>query len=124
MQIDTENYLTIDQVAAAMGTNRRSVYRALARATAEGKETFVTLFGRSLLPRERLAILKSYYFPYYSEAHQAKVKEWGAAGGATKAANRRAAGIPPKASKAPAPAGVKRGRGRPRKNPLPADPTT
>jgi hypothetical protein len=96
----------------------------MARATAEGKETFVTLFGRSLLPRENLAVIKSYYFPYYSEAHQAKVKEWGAAGGATKAATRAAAGIKPKPPKAPSPDGVKRGRGRPRKNPLPVEKST
>lgn len=124
MNIDTENYLTISQVAEAMGANKRAVYRAMARATAEGKETFVLLFGRSLLPRENLAVLRSYYFPYYSEAHQSRVKKWGAAGGARKAANRAAAGIEPKPPKAPPSDGVKRGRSRPRTNPLPADPTT
>ena len=124
MQIDTENYLTAAQAAEELGACKRAVYRAMARATEDGKETFVKIFGRSLLPRNRLDVLKAYYYPPYSEAHQANVKKWGAAGGSTKAANRRAAGIPPKAPKAPAPAGVKRGRGRPRKNPLPADPTT
>jgi len=123
MKIDTENYLTAAQVAEELGACKRAVYRAMARANEDGKETFVRIFGRSLLPRNRLDILKAYYYPPYSEAHQAKVKEWGAAGGATKAANRAAAGIQPKPPKAPAVAGVKR-RGRPRKNPLPVEPTT
>ncbi len=121
MKIDTENYLTATQAAEALGASKRAVYRAMARATDDGQETFVTIFGRSLLPRDRLDVLKAYYYPCYSEAHQAKVKEWGAAGGATKAANRLAAGLPaksPKVPKPPAPPtpdGIKRGRGRPRK---------
>lgn len=88
MKIDTENYLTATQVAEELGASKRAVYRAMARATEDGKETFVTLFGRSLLPRSRLAVLKAYYYPPYSEAHQANVKKWGAAGGSAKRDNR------------------------------------
>lgn len=89
MKLDTNDYLTAAQVAEALGTNKRAVYRASARAIAEGHETFVTILGRSLLHKSRVALLKQFYYPYYSEAHQKKVKEWGAAGGATKHANRR-----------------------------------
>lgn len=88
MKIDTENYLTAAQAAEELGACKRAVYRAMARATEDGKETFVKIFGRSLLPRSRLAVLKAYYYPPYSEAHQAKVKEWGASGGSTKRDNR------------------------------------
>ena len=88
MKIDTENYLTAAQAAEELGACKRAVYRAMARATEDGKETFVKIFGRSLLPRNRLAVLKAYYYPPYSEAHQAKVKEWGASGGSTKRDNR------------------------------------
>lgn len=88
MKIDTENYLTAAQVAEELGACKRAVYRAMARATEDGKETFVRIFGRSLLPRSRIVVLKAYYFPPYSEAHQANVKKWGASGGSKKRDNR------------------------------------
>jgi len=123
MQINTEDYLTAQEAAVAMKTNKRAVWRARARANAAGKETFVLLFGRTLLPRSRLPVLRSYYFPgkgAYQKANKAKVKAWAAAGGVAKAVSRAAAGIVRKAPiarpLAPAlPEGVKRGRGRPRK---------
>jgi hypothetical protein len=116
VNIDTEDYLTAQQAADAMKTNKRAVWRARARASADGKETFVLLFGRTLLPRNRLPVLRSYYFPRSGEYHRknkAKVKAWAASGGRAKAAKTE-----PKSPKvlAPPPAeGVKRGRGRPRK---------
>jgi hypothetical protein len=88
MKIDTENYLTAAQAAAELGASKRAIYRAMARAAEDGKETFQTIFGRSLIPRNKLDVLKSYYYPPYSEAHQAKVREWGASGGSTKRDNR------------------------------------
>jgi hypothetical protein len=116
MKINTDDYLTAQQAADAMKTNKRAVWRARARAEKDGKETFVLIFGRTLLPRNRLPVLRSYYFPgkgAYQKANKAKVKAWAASGGRAKAAKTE-----PKAPKVLAPPlaeGVKRGRGRPRK---------
>ncbi len=110
MKIDPNDYLTAAQAAEELGASKRAVYRAMARATEDGKETFVTIFGRSLLPRNRLDVLKAYYYPPYSEAHQANVKKWGASGGAAKRDNRlrRGKSVPTTSSHA---ASGKRGRG-------------
>jgi excisionase family DNA binding protein len=88
-KIDTSQYLTIDEAAEAVGCNRRALYRAMHRA---GIDTVTTLlFGKRLVPRDKLDAIKANYFPYYSETHQAMVKTWGAAGGSAKAANRKKA---------------------------------
>jgi biotin operon repressor len=98
MKIDTDDYLTVEQVAERLGTNRRGVYRAIKRAREAGHEVTVNILGRNLLTEKSAVVLKGFYFPYYSEAHQANVKKWGAKGGATKAANRRAASPPEQSS--------------------------
>jgi hypothetical protein len=88
MKIDTEQFLTIEQTAEELGApNKRAVYRAIGRARAAGHETTASVFGKTLIPRAALAVLKDYYYPYYSEAHQANVKKWGAAGGTQKRIN-------------------------------------
>ena len=123
MKIETEDYLTAQEAAAAMKTNKRAVWRARARANAAGKETFVLIFGRTLLPMSRLPVLRSFYYPAkgeYQRKNKAMVKAWAASGGRALAASRAAAGVTPKAPAARAlapnpPEGVKRGRGRPRK---------
>jgi len=82
MKIDTEELLTIEEAARALGApNKRPVYRALKRAAEQGKELSVKLYGKTLIPRSTVEILKQYYYPYYSESHQRMVKQWGAAGG-------------------------------------------
>lgn len=81
MKIDLKDYLTIDEAGAAIGGNRRAVYRAIKRAQAAGRDVSVTILGKTLVPRAKVAVLKDFYFPYYSEAHQKMVKQWGAAGG-------------------------------------------
>jgi hypothetical protein len=88
-QIDTSQYMTIDEAAAAVGCNRRALYRAMNRVGL-GNVT-VVIFGKRLVPRDKIDEIKANYFPYYSEAHQKMVKTWGASGGATKAANRKKA---------------------------------
>jgi hypothetical protein len=88
MKIDPNDYLTIKQTADALGTNNRGVYRALARARAEGAECLENILGRSVVHRKKVETLKRFFFPIYGENHQAMVKEWGRRGGATKAANR------------------------------------
>jgi hypothetical protein len=85
MKIDPNEFLTAEQAAVEMGApNKRSLYRAMKRARAAGETITVELFGRSLIPRAKIEVLKRYYYPYYSEAHQSMVKEWGRRGGAQK----------------------------------------
>jgi hypothetical protein len=82
--------LTPVQAAEAIGaTSKRAVYRAIARAKAAGEDVTVAPFGTMLVRKDKLAVLKDYYFPYYSEAHQAKLKKWGAAGGAAAGVTKR-----------------------------------
>ena len=88
MKIDLDKLWTIAQVGAHMGTNARAVYRALKRAKEDGQpELCVSVLGRVLIPVENIPTIQKYYYPYYSEAHQANVKKWGARGGSTKKAN-------------------------------------
>jgi len=88
--MNIDDLMTPEQAAEAIGaTSKRAIYRAIARAKASGTDVTVAPFGRMLVRRDMLAVLKGFYFPYYSEAHQANVKKWGAAGGAAKSANRR-----------------------------------
>lgn len=81
MKIDLDQYLTIDQTCEALGCNRRAVYRAIKRAKAAGKDVSVVVLGKILVLKKAVATVKQFYFPYYSEAHQRMVKQWGAAGG-------------------------------------------
>jgi len=98
MRIDTESLLTIEQAADAIGApNKRPVYRAINRAKADGKEVTIVLYGKTLVPKAKVAVLREYYFPYYSEAHQKMVKQWGAAGGTQKKKNAEARARKPRA---------------------------
>ena len=90
MKIDTDEMLTIEEAAKAIGApNKRPVYRALARAAKAGRILSVSVYNRTLLPRKCIEELKEYYYPYYSEAHQKNVKAWGAAGGAAAGVTKR-----------------------------------
>jgi hypothetical protein len=90
MKIDTDQLLTVEEAAQALGApNKRPVYRALKRAAEAGRILSVTLFGKTLVPRANVEELKEYYYPYYSEAHQRMVKQWGAAGGAASGATKK-----------------------------------
>lgn len=85
MKIDPKDYMTVSEAMKAIGCSKRCLYRILDRV---GRESvFVEMFGKKLIPRAKLQILKAHYYPYYSDAHQAMVREWGRQGGATKAAN-------------------------------------
>lgn len=88
MKIDTDDYLTCEQVAEILGgAPKRAVYRAIKRCKAEGTDPTETIWGLMLVKRSALELVKSHYYPYYSDAHQANVRRWGALGGLTKAAN-------------------------------------
>lgn len=81
MKIELNDYMTVDEAGEALGCNRRAVYRAIKRARAAGREVTATIVGRVLVLRAKVEVLRQFYFPYYSEAHQRMVKKWGAAGG-------------------------------------------
>lgn len=87
--MDVKEYMTLREAAEAVGTNLRGLFRVLNRCREEGVDPRETVLGRTVIKRSALPILVAHYYPYYSEAHQRRVKEWGAAGGSTKAANRR-----------------------------------
>ena len=91
MKIDTTSYMTVAEVMAALGCSRRGAYRAVTRAQAAGHEVTQKVFGKTLFLRSMLPTLKGFYFPYYSDAHQAMVKTWGSRGGKAKATNAAAA---------------------------------
>lgn len=88
--MNLDDYLTPDDAAPAIGApNRRAVYRALRRAAEAGEDVVVMILGRRMIPKTAVETLKKYYYPYYSEAHQAKVRQWGAAGGAASGVTKR-----------------------------------
>jgi hypothetical protein len=90
--MNIEDFMTVAEAATAIGApNKRAVYRAIARAAAAGHATTAEVYGKQVVARAALATLQQFYYPYYSDQHQANVKKWGAAGGAAKAANRRKA---------------------------------
>jgi hypothetical protein len=72
---------------AALGCSKRGVYRSAARAAESGHDVFAELFGIRLIRRAAIAAMKQHYYPYYSKAHQGRVKEWGSKGGTAKATN-------------------------------------
>ena len=87
MKIETDDYLTVEDAMAALGCSKRGVYRSAARAVESGHDVFAELFGIRLIMRSAIAAMKKHYYPYYSKAHQARVKEWGSKGGSAKAKN-------------------------------------
>lgn len=94
MIIDTDDYLTREQAAAAAGCSMSSLYRAIRRAEKEtGKKIGTEVFGVTIYHRDALEVIKHHFFPYYSDRHQELVKTWGARGGAAKARNRRRSSV-------------------------------
>lgn len=87
MKIELDDFLTSDQAAEELGCNRRALYRAKKRAEKDGHVVTATVLGRAVFPRKALAVIRQYYFPYYSEAHQRMVAEWGRRGGTQKRIN-------------------------------------
>ena len=84
--IDLSQYMTTREVQEALGCSPRAVWRAIERAG--GREGIcVKVLNRTLILKDKLDLLKAHYYPYYSDAHQANVKLWGAMGGHTRAAN-------------------------------------
>ena len=89
--IDIKEYLTIQQAMKALGCPRRTLSRAVQRAETAGKKIVDEILGRPVIHKSKIAVLKEYYFPYGSPAHQKMVKKWGSAGGTQKRINREEA---------------------------------
>lgn len=87
MKIDTDQYLSVEDAAAAIGASRRAVYRAMDRAEAEGEVVSVSVFSRRLIIREKLDALKARYFPFGSGRRHELAVACGRAGATQKAAN-------------------------------------
>lgn len=92
MKIDLEKLMTVAEARDAIGCSPRAIWRAIQRAGRDG--VVVEVLGRTMVRKDRLEVIRQHYYPYYSEAHQAQVKEWGRKGGSAKAANARAAKRP------------------------------
>lgn len=95
MKIETKDFLTVPEAMAAVGCSRRALYRALDRATEAGVSTTQEVLGRRLILRAAVPAIKAHYYPAGSDKRSKAAKVWGAAGGATKAANRRRASLSP-----------------------------
>lgn len=89
--IDPSEYLTIQQTMDALGCPRRTLARAILRAETAGKKVVSEILGRTVIHKSKIAVLKDYYYPYGSPAHQKMVKKWGSAGGTQKRINREEA---------------------------------
>jgi hypothetical protein len=89
MKIDTDDYLTVEEVMEAIGCSQRSVYRAIDAAAADGIQVTTTIFGKRLIVRKMLDAVRSRYFPFGSDRRHEMALECGRLGGLTKAANRR-----------------------------------
>ncbi len=93
-KIDISQLMTFPEAAAAIGApNRRAVYRAVARAEADGEDVTVRAFGKTLIKKSAVKILTHYYFPFGSEQRHELAVHCGHLGGSAKrdnAANSRA----------------------------------
>lgn len=90
MKIDPAEYLTIAETATAIGAdNKRAVYRAIRRAKADGEETTISVFGRTLIPKAAVETLKAYYFPLGSDQRHEMAVFYGGLGGTKKQENAR-----------------------------------
>jgi hypothetical protein len=85
--VDVNDYLTIPAAMKALGCPRRTLARVISRAEESGKKVTEEILGRVVIHKSKIAVLKQFYYPYNSEAHQKMVKKWGAAGGRQKGIN-------------------------------------
>lgn len=85
--VDVNDYLTITAAMKALGCPRRTLARVISRAEAAGKNVTEEILGRVVIHKSKVDLLKQFYYPRYSEAHQKMVKKWGAAGGRQKGIN-------------------------------------
>lgn len=83
--IDLSQYMTVAEARDAIGASQRGIWRAISRAGRD--KVTIRFLDRTLVRRSAIETLKAHFFPYYSDAHQAMVKKWGASGGKQKKIN-------------------------------------
>lgn len=91
MQIDLNDYMTLAEVAEALGTNPVGACRAVARCRKEGLTVQATVLGRRMVLRSMLEVIRDHYYPYGSPAHKRMGRVWGHRGGTQKQINIEAA---------------------------------
>jgi len=80
--------MTFPEAAAAIGApNRRAVYRAVERAEADGEQVTVKAFGKTLIKKSAVEVLKHYYFPFGSDQRHELAVYCGHLGGSAKRDN-------------------------------------
>jgi|APGre2960657373_1045057.scaffolds.fasta_scaffold47529_4 hypothetical protein len=84
--IDPKDYLTMIQTAAKVGCTRRSLYRIIDRLGVS--RICTTAFGRRLVHKSMLPLIKAEYAPMGSERRHEIALVAGKAGGTAKARNR------------------------------------
>lgn len=88
-QIDLGDYMTVAEARDAIGASPRGIWRAINRAGRD--KVCIRFLDRTLVRKSAIEVLKQHYYPYYSEAHQSMVQEWGRRGGEAKAAGKKTA---------------------------------
>jgi excisionase family DNA binding protein len=86
MSDDFNDYLTIIKAAKALGCTRRTLYRLIDRLGAS--EIVTPAFGRQLIHKSKLSLLKEAFLPVGSKRRAEAAKVWGSAGGTQKRINR------------------------------------
>lgn len=87
--INLGDYMTRQEVQKELGCSTMTFWRIVDRAGRD--DVTVTVLGRVLVPKSKLAVLKKHFYPLGSDARAKISKKYGAMGGHTKAANARAA---------------------------------
>lgn len=88
MRMKIADYVTIADAAEMLGCNSRAIHRALARCP---EDICVTIYGRRMIIRVAVPMLKKYWYQRGSVAAAAQCKRDGSKGGLKKKANQRAA---------------------------------
>jgi hypothetical protein len=87
--MEFKEYLTMAQAAVAVGCSRRTLYRIVERV---GVDDVVTIaFGKQLIHRSKLQLLKKEYMPIGSEKRTKAAVAWGEKGGTQKSVNHKTA---------------------------------
>lgn len=82
-QIDLKDFVTVAEAREAIGASQRGIWRAISRAGRD--KVCIRFLDRTLVRKSALPLLKQHFYPYYSDAHQSMVQEWGRRGGTAKA---------------------------------------
>lgn len=85
--MNPDDFLTISEAIQEIGCSSRCFYRIIDRI---GRETVtVKVFGKIVVPKAQLDLIRQHYYPHHSEARKKMAKEWGRRGGTQKGINYR-----------------------------------